>query len=139
VHSRPHSISEVARRLLAQVAREHGPTATEEQVMLALPHYVSDFRHELLIAGVSPASFESAPALTGNTAVDAYLAGVAETLANRLSVPPPMWTEAPVRFLQRPVFFGGPSVRDEIVSETPIAWSRRGLFVGDTFRLDRGR
>ena len=125
--------------MVAQVAQEHGSTATSEQVMLATPHYVSDFRHELLISGVSPSSFESAPVLTGSAAVDAYLAGVAETLAHKLNVPPPAWVEEPERFLSVPVYFGGPSVRDEIVNETPVAWSRRNLLVGDAFRLDRGR
>ena len=98
MHSRPQSLADVASRVVAQVVREHGPGATEEQVMVALPHYVSDFRHELLLEGVTQSCYEMAP-----------------------------------------VYFGGPSVREEIVDETPVELSRRNLYVGDTFTLDRGR
>jgi hypothetical protein len=77
--------------------------------------------------------FDQAPALTGNAALDAYLAGLAEHEASILGVDPPAWTEDPIRFLRRPFFRGGPGMRTVALVETPTAFRRRNVFSGQTF------
>ena len=69
-----------------------------------------------------------------------YLAGVAETIAERYSLPCPAWTNEPSRFLLEPVHFGGKHSREMFTEETPLCMSRRNLFCGSVrLRSIRGK
>ena len=60
----------------------------------------------------------------------AYVAGVAEHLARRWSLPRiPAWTNQPSRFLKRPYFpFSGANTKALYFVESPIAFRRRLIF-----------
>ena len=60
----------------------------------------------------------------------AYVAGVAEHLARRWSLPRiPAWTNQPSRFLKRPYFpFSGTNTKALYFVESPIAFRRRLIF-----------
>ena len=61
---------------------------------------------------------------------DAYLAAVAEHLAQRFGLAVPDWTDAPRRFLVAPFFAGGlESLKAILIAESPAAFRRRLIFV----------
>jgi hypothetical protein len=61
---------------------------------------------------------------------DAYLAAVAEHLANSYGLPVPEWTETQGHDLHKPFFAGGlESLKGVLVAESPTAFRRRLLFV----------
>ena len=77
--------------------------------------------------------FEAEPPLTGKLELDAWLAAIAEYEAAAIGQACPSWANSPGRFLSEPVHFGGPRSRAILIEETPVAWSRRGLFPGPTW------
>ena len=61
---------------------------------------------------------------------DAYLAALAEHLATRDRLDPPVWTEKPERFLREPFFAGGlESLTAILIVESPSAFRRRLIFI----------
>jgi hypothetical protein len=61
---------------------------------------------------------------------DAYLAAVADALAERLSRWGPGWTRKPERFLHEPWFASpGPHMRACLLLESPGAFRERNIFV----------
>jgi len=61
---------------------------------------------------------------------DAYVAAVAEHLANVYSLQVPRWTEEHGNDLHRPFFAGGlDSLRGVLLAESPTAFRRRLIFV----------
>ncbi len=70
------------------------------------------------------------PELTGDPVIDVYIAGLAEYFSVQADQEPPEWTNAPARFLRKPVLFGGEHSRAWISAETPSAFRRRLLFCG---------
>ena len=75
-----------------------------------------------------------------DTIYDAYLAGVAEIIADRYSLPCPAWANGPCRFLPEPVCSGGKHSRQMFIDETPPCMSRRNLFCGSVrLRSIRGK
>ncbi len=77
--------------------------------------------------------FEAEPPLTGKPELDAWLAAMAEYEAAAIGQACPSWANSPGRFLSEPVYFGGARSREFLANETPVAWSRRGLFPGTTW------
>lgn len=85
----------------------------------------------------SPMAFESPPDMTGSPIIDTWVAGAAEALAFKLSMPPPAWSEAPERFLPEPVFLrNSPGGRMTELLETPSYFRRRNLFCGRSHLSD---
>ena len=65
------------------------------------------------------------------TLPDAYLAAVAEHLAERWRLRCPQWVSAKHRFLSRPFFAGGlENLKATLLVESPVAFRRRMIFVG---------
>ncbi len=61
---------------------------------------------------------------------DAYLAALAEHLAQAGQLDVPAWTEAPSRFLREPFFAGGlESLKAILLVESPSAFRRRLIFI----------
>jgi len=61
---------------------------------------------------------------------DAYLAALAEQLAERGGLDVPTWTEKPGRFLREPFFAGGlESLKAILIVESPSAFRRRLIFI----------
>lgn len=61
---------------------------------------------------------------------DAYLAAVAEHLAQSHALAAPAWSERPERFLQTPYFAGGlESLKATLIVESPAAFRRRLIFI----------
>ncbi len=61
---------------------------------------------------------------------DAYLAALAEHLAELDRLPAPAWSEHPMRFLETPFFAGGlQSLKATLLVESPIAFRRRLIFI----------
>jgi hypothetical protein len=61
---------------------------------------------------------------------DAYVAAVAEHLANIYALPVPRWTEEQGNDLHQPFFAGGlDSLRGVLFAESPTAFRKRLLFV----------
>ncbi len=67
---------------------------------------------------------------------DAYLAAVAEELANRFNLPVPPWTSNGTRALHEP-WFASPlaSLRAVLILESPPAFRARNLFVSENALL----
>ncbi len=62
---------------------------------------------------------------------DAYLAAVAEHLAERWRLRCPDWVNDEHRFLHRPFFAGGlENLKAILLVESPVAFRRRMIFVG---------
>ena len=62
---------------------------------------------------------------------DAYLAAVAEHLAERWQLHCPHWVNAQHRFLKQPFFAGGlENLKATLLVESPVAFRRRMIFVG---------
>ena len=69
------------------------------------------------------------PRLLGHVQ-DAYLAALAEHLAQLDRLPVPEWSEQPRRFLQEPFFAGGlESLKATLLVESPLAFRRRLIFI----------
>ena len=61
---------------------------------------------------------------------DAYLAALAEHLAQMDCLPVPDWVERPDRFLTAPFFAGGlQSLKATLLVESPLAFRRRLIFI----------
>jgi hypothetical protein len=74
--------------------------------------------------------FAEAPSPTGDSRVDAALAGLAEHLARRDGWPPPKWTFEEARYAQ-PWWFVA-NVRSWhalAIQESPLAFRKRGVFL----------
>ncbi len=64
---------------------------------------------------------------------DAYLAALAEHLAHHHDLVRPAWCVDPARFLRRMWFASdAPGLRASAIQQSPAAFRRRGLFIGDT-------
>lgn len=77
--------------------------------------------------------YRDEPPLTGIDYIDAWLAGAAEYEAFIIDQPAPDWTESPCRFLDEPFLPSGKNSRMIALVETPFAFRRRLLFMGQTF------
>jgi hypothetical protein len=122
---RPASLREVAARVLAGHAFDP-----------ALREFLDEFyRH----AGHRQAMIADQPQSIG-VLQDAYLAAVAEHLAERWRLRCPEWVNDAERFLHRPFFAGGlENLKATLLVESPVAFRRRMIFVGaDVLSRPRG-
>ena len=74
--------------------------------------------------------FEEAPVMLENAMARAHLAAMAEYLAEISGQEAPDWSQSSMSFLEKPVYFSGPTARKMIVDETPAPYARRGLYTG---------
>lgn len=79
--------------------------------------------------GDAPAVVAVRPEPTGDTRVDAALAGLAEHLAVRDGWPVPAWVDEPGRDAAGWLVSGLPAFRDRAERETPPAFRRHGVLV----------
>ncbi len=77
--------------------------------------------------------YESEPPLSGQSWLDAWLAGAAEYEAFMVDQTCPPWVNSSCRFLTEPFFTGGRNSRIIDMTETPFSWRRRLVFTGKTF------
>ncbi len=116
---------------LAQVAR-YALTARPEDFNLFTKTFVDVLSHP---SNRSPerqyALIEEEPVLLPHAWMNVFLAGVAELIARRADIEPPLWTEKPERFLPKPLIYGFlPETRAYMIRETPGPFRRRNLFCG---------
>ncbi|PIV33814.1 MAG: hypothetical protein COS34_05710 [Lysobacterales bacterium CG02_land_8_20_14_3_00_62_12] len=115
---RPHSLAEVV-----EWASDPG----------VLDAYLREFLDTFYVCDESAqrqGMLRDAPVLTGQSRTDAYLAAVAEHLAQGDGLPAPTWVDAPERFLKRPFFpCGLESLKARLLVESPPAFRRRMIFV----------
>jgi hypothetical protein len=83
-------------------------------------------------AGEAATLFSEEPDLTGHEGVDAALAGLAEYLARRDGWRVPAWTALPTRETLHFWFVDDlPGLRAWALRESPAAFRRRGVFIGE--------
>jgi hypothetical protein len=122
---RPRSLLEVSRRVAA------GQQAFDPAVREFLDTFYGDRMHRA-------DAIQAEPELLDDTK-DAYLAAVAEQLAQSHGLLTPDWVEGHGRPLKRAFFAGGlESLKAILTVESPAAFRRRLLFVGKD-ALDRPR
>ena len=95
---------------------------------------LDSYRTVLNRAGVGEAAtlFSEEPDLTGNEGVDAALAGLAEHLARRDGWRAPAWTANATRETLHFWFVDDlPGLRAWALRESPAAFRRRGVFIGE--------
>ena len=113
---RPQSLHEVAERTLA--GQPFDPLLRE----FLDEFYTHPDQREAMIAK-EPQLIEPLP--------DAYLAAVAEHLAEYWRLSCPDWVNDNRRFLHRPFFAGGlEGLKATLLVESPVAFRRRMIFVG---------
>lgn len=96
--------------------------------------HLRDFLHEFQ-THPSPVSFAEEPELLAGRfelgeIADAYLAAVAASLAERLTIGAPPWSRSPYRYRQSPWFASpGSAMRACLLLESPGPFRERNLFV----------
>ena len=120
--SRPRTLAEVA-------ARTNAGEAFSFKLAEFLDTYYGHLRNGRI--DEAQASIGEEPELLADIRMNAYIAGVAEHLARRWSLPRiPVWTNSPSRFLKRPYFAAENSTAKALYFvESPIAFRRRLIFV----------
>jgi hypothetical protein len=116
--SRPQTLAAVASR-----------TIDGEDVRLGIREFLDQFA----LATGSEARFaaiDERPEPTGDPRADAFLAALAEHLAQRHDLPRPSWSTEPDRFLERFWFVSPtPGFRATAIAQAPAAFRRRGVFI----------
>lgn len=123
-----HRAAAEARTLLAAGA----PLAEiwRHGILQLLDWYLSVLRREGV--GAAAELFADEPALTGNDGVDAAFAALAEHLARRDGWTAPAWTADPSRETLHFWFIDDlPGLRAWALRESPAAFRRRGVFIGE--------
>ncbi len=123
-HDRPHSLDEVAERARSGQSFDAG---------------LREFLDEFYTHPESRQEMISDEPCAVGVVQDAYLAAVAEYLAECWRLCCPDWVHGERRFLHRPFFAGGlQDLKATLLVESPVAFRRRMLFVGRDV-LDRPR
>ncbi len=116
-HALPHSIAEIARRV-----------ADGSQLFDFAVREFLDGWQTMDEATKRDAVF--AEPCNVNRVQDAYLAALAEYLAQMDLMPVPDWSERAERFLEAPFFAGGlQSLKATLIVESPAAFRRRLIFI----------
>ena len=116
---RPHSLQEVAQW-------GHSPGEMDAFLREFLDTYYTE-----PAAARRAIMLRDEPPLTGSERANAYLAAVAEHLAQRNDMPVPTWVDSDARFLKLPFFPAGlESLKATCLMESPAAFRRRLIFVG---------
>ena len=119
VAARPQTLADVATRIQAGVA-----------LRAAAADFVDDLRWARDDADVRR-RVEAPPARV-SPEVDAYLAALAEHFCSAWAVAAPAWSQEGDRFLTRWWFPSAtPALDARAIVESPAAFRRRGIFVGD--------
>jgi hypothetical protein len=123
--TRPESIWRVAER-----------SSDLQTFSCELRDFLHEFQRGFDITGIAPFDRlrEEPPILAGRfpegRVADAWLAAVADALAERSAQWGPAWTRKPERFLHQPWFASsGPHMRACLLLESPAAFRERNLFV----------
>jgi len=123
-----HLVQPLSLADVADLARAHG----EDRFNLFMKEFVDALSHP---SRCTPAQQQSMilrePVLLTQPMLNAFLAGVAEFVAQRSDVDVPAWAVGPDRFLREPVFWGRrPQTHAHMLVETPGPFRRRNLFCG---------
>jgi hypothetical protein len=99
-----------------------------EKLRFALAGFLDDF-----YADADPGSRARRvcddPGLTDDPKMNALLGAIGEHLAMRWNLgSPPIWTNQPARFLERPWFMGPERMKGFLLAESPLAFRRRFIF-----------
>jgi len=105
--------------------------ATMDSMASALIYqFIDDFRSRR--RNTQRALIRDRPDHTGSPLLDAYLAALAEYLANEVGLAVPAWVEDSDRFLAKWWIEGDvPSARPSAVAQSPAAFRRRGIFISE--------
>jgi len=97
--------------------------------------YLREFLDSFYLAADGPARqamLDVEPRITSQPRIDAYVAAVAEHLALRNGLEVPAWVLGADRFLREPFFPAGlESLKATTIMESPVAFRRRMIFVGE--------
>lgn len=130
-YTRPHSLADVAERVLAHGLATY--TATIKEFLDEYRGLKRQQTHGSDTRDQRVAMVQEAPKPFNHAIFDAHIAGLAEHILFDNDVPPagwPDWINAPERFLAEPAYFGGRHARETLMVETPVAFRRRLLFCG---------
>jgi hypothetical protein len=105
-------------------------TATREQFFHALHDFLEGFYAEPSAERLREEPIRLTDRLGDDDYADAYLAAVAEYLAERHSLPVPAWAFDPSRVAREPTFaFKTPEGRIFLLAESPAAFRARNIFI----------
>lgn len=122
----PDSLARVALLTLTSVE------TAEARFSLYMKEFVDDLsrpgnQHPQIILRM----IKDEPAELPSATLNAFLAGVAEFIAQRHDLDVPQWALSESRFLPRPIFWGiRPQTRAHMLAQTPGPFRRRNLFCG---------
>jgi hypothetical protein len=120
----------MAYRTLAEIAlRIQGGTTP----VIAIKEFVDDWNRHRDVAQVA----EEPVWVQGDDQlwVNYWLAGAAEYGAFLTDQETPLWANQECYFSRMPIVHGGPNMRRYALVETPFAWRRRLLFMGQATML----
>lgn len=124
----PETIVELAKHLKG--LRITSGMATGSKASALIYQFIDEFRSRR--RNEQRELIRDRPDQTGNPLTDAYLAALAEYLANQVGLGVPAWVEDPDRFLTRWWIEGDvPSARPTAVAQSPAAFRRRGIFISE--------
>lgn len=124
----PATLAEVGEELAAR--RWPAGVPLPADMGRVLDQFTDDFRGSR--RRDKPRLIATPPDPTGHRRLDAYLAGLAEYLANDAGLPVPPWVEDPGRFLETWwIQADVPAARSTALAQSPAAFRRRGIFLSE--------
>lgn len=124
----PESLADLAKHV--KELRINDRTAMAGQAPALIAQFIDDFRSRR--RNDQRELINDKPGRTGSPLIDAYLAALAEHLANEVGLAVPAWVEDPDRFLTRWWIEGDvPSARPTALAQSPAAFRRRGIFISE--------
>jgi hypothetical protein len=105
-----------------QLAREG------EKLRFCLAGFLDDFYGDANL-GSRARRISEDPGLANDPKMNALLGAIGEHLSMRWNLgTPPIWTNQPARFLDRPWFMGHERMKGFLLAESPLAFRRRFIF-----------
>lgn len=104
--------------------------AAPSQAFALIAQFTDDFRSRR--RNEQRRLIKDRPTRSGSLVIDAYLAALAEYLAQEVGVAVPAWVEDPDRFLKKWwIESDVPSARPTALAQSPAAFRRRGIFISE--------
>lgn len=133
---RPNSILKLSENIQKELQKLALDSSSDQgtRAFIVVPLCVNEFRHEFksMTTNDRVASIQNPPVPTGSVSIDAWIAGLAEFISQKLNVPPPTWTFDSAYFLKEPTFIGSTNLKGYLIGTTPSAWRRRLVFCGES-------
>jgi hypothetical protein len=124
----PETLVDLAKRL--KRLRINDRTAMSGKTPALMLQFMDDFRSRR--RNDQRELIRDSPDHTGSSLIDAYLAALAEHLANEVGLGAPAWVEDPDRFLTKWwVESDVPSAGPTAFAQSPAAFRRRGIFISE--------